>query len=147
MLPIKKIVCPTDFSEPADMGMRAAIELSEQFSAELVVVHVVNPLPMVSSSATLLPIIIEGLRESAQKGMDDLFAEVIPKNIQAGYQIVDGSTAEEIVKIAREEGADLIVIATHGQSGWRKFVFGSVTEKVMRIAECPVLTIRPRENT
>jgi len=44
-----------------------------------------------------------------------------------------------------EEDADLIVISTHGQSGWRKFVFGSVAEKVIRIADCPVLTIRPRE--
>jgi nucleotide-binding universal stress UspA family protein len=147
MLPIKKILCPTDFSEPSDMGMKAAVEFAKQFSAELLVVHVISPLPMVSSSAAYVPQIIEGLRESAQKGMDDLFAEIIPQNIQAGYQIVDGSTADAIVKMAVEEDADLIVIATHGQSGWRKFVFGSVTEKVMRIAECPVLTIRPRKKS
>ena len=147
MLPIKKILCPTDFSEPSDMGMKAAVEFAEQFSAELLVVHVISPMPMVSSSTAYLPQIIEGLRESAQKGMEDLFTEIIPQNIRAGYQIVDGSTAETIVKMAVEEDADLIVIATHGQSGWRKFVFGSVTEKVMRIAECPVLTIRPRKKS
>jgi nucleotide-binding universal stress UspA family protein len=144
MLPIKIIISPIDFSEPSDMGMKSAIELAEQFSAELVVVHVINPLPVISSSAAHLPEFTEELYESARKGIEDLFREVIPNTIRARYQIVDGSTADSIVKTAREEEADLIVIATHGQSGWRKFVFGSVTEKVIRLAECPVLTIRPR---
>ena len=144
MLPVKKILCPTDFSDPADMGLKAAIELAEQFSAELVLVHVINPLPVTSVSAAHLPKVIESLRESAQKGIDDLFEAFIPKNIKARHEIVEGSTADAIAQIAEKENVDLLVIATHGQSGWRKFVFGSVAEKVIRISECPVLTIRPR---
>jgi universal stress protein A len=60
--------------------------------------------------------------------------------------VVTGDPAPEIVRLAEQEVVDLIVIATHGQSGWRHFVFGSVAEKVVRLAPCPVLTIRaPRE--
>jgi len=55
--------------------------------------------------------------------------------------LVDGDPAQEICQAAKEKGADLIVIATHGQTGWRRLVFGSVTEKVVRLAPCPVLTI------
>jgi nucleotide-binding universal stress UspA family protein len=56
--------------------------------------------------------------------------------------VVEGSPAYEIVKIANEEGVDLIVIATHSQSGWKQFLHGSVTEKVIKLAVCPVLTIQ-----
>jgi nucleotide-binding universal stress UspA family protein len=56
---------------------------------------------------------------------------------------VEGKPAEEIVKLANKENANLIVIATHGYSGFNRFVFGSVTERVVRTARCPVLTVRP----
>jgi nucleotide-binding universal stress UspA family protein len=145
MLPIKKIICPTDFSEPAKMGLESAIELSDRFSAELVLIHVINPVPMVATAAPHLPTILEGLRESAQKAINDLFNNVIPKNMQARYHLVEGNTADLIIRTAEEENADLIVIATHGESGWRKLVFGSVAEKVIRSANCPVMVIRARE--
>jgi nucleotide-binding universal stress UspA family protein len=61
-------------------------------------------------------------------------------------RVITGKPSYEIVNLADEESADMIVIATHGESGWQKFLFGSVTEKVIRMASCPVLTIRqPKE--
>jgi nucleotide-binding universal stress UspA family protein len=54
--------------------------------------------------------------------------------------------AHEIVRLANEHAVDLIVIATHGETGWRRLVFGSVAEKVVRLAECPVLTIQPEHD-
>jgi nucleotide-binding universal stress UspA family protein len=71
----------------------------------------------------------------------------MPENISVRTQVISGKPAYEIVNLADEENADIIVIATHGESGWQKFLFGSVTEKVIRMASCPVLTIqRPEEN-
>ena len=64
---------------------------------------------------------------------------------EAMHVIRYGDASREIVRIAREEEADVIVIATHGLTGWRHLVFGSVAEKVVRLAECPVLTIRVGE--
>jgi nucleotide-binding universal stress UspA family protein len=65
----------------------------------------------------------------------------IPKDVQSQAKIEQGEAADEILRAAREEGADVIVIATHGLTGWRHMVFGSVAEKVVRTAPCPVLTI------
>jgi nucleotide-binding universal stress UspA family protein len=149
MLPWKKILWPTDFSEPAYEGLRIATELAIQFSAEILLVHVVAPMPtMAGTSAPTgfhLPIVLEELQESAQKSLEDIRQEKIPAEIQARTFAVHGKPAHEIVRLAAQEKADIIVIPTHGESGWQRFVFGSVAEKVVRLADCPVLTVRAPE--
>jgi len=145
MLPIKKIISPTDFSTPAEKGLQTAVELAQHFDAELVIVHVLIPVPMVSASAVHLPTIMNSMADSAEKSMDELLRDQVPSDIKSSYHIVEGRAADQIAKIADQEKADLIVIATHGESGIQNFIFGSVTERTVRIARCPVLTIRPTE--
>jgi nucleotide-binding universal stress UspA family protein len=79
--------------------------------------------------------------EHLRRTRDDL----VSRNVKVRTQVGHGAAAEEIVLIAKTEGADLIVISTHGSTGLERWVFGSVAEKVVRLAECPVLTVRQKE--
>jgi nucleotide-binding universal stress UspA family protein len=146
MLPLKKIVCPTDFSEPAAEGLKIAKELAIQFSAEMLLVHVVTPLPAMHGAAAPtgfhIPAVLEELEGSAKNSLDDIRREKLPAEMQVRIFVIHGKPAHEIVSLAAQEKADIIVIASQGESGWQRFVFGSVAERVVRNADCPVLTIR-----
>ena len=142
MLPFKKILCPIDFSEPSYEALKTANELASHFSAELYLIHVIPPVHTVP----VPPLYLQELEESAKNSLHDVFQKRVPKKLRARQILVHGDPAGEIVRIAAEEDIDLIIIATHGQTGWRQFIFGSVADKVVRLALCPVLTIRgPRE--
>jgi len=143
MLPFKKILYPTDFSDPSYEALKAANEFALLFSAELCVVHVVSPVvtaPGDPSGSDFL--ILEEMDKAARESLKEMVKKGIPKGLLVRQIVVLGEAAEEIIRISEEERVDLIVIATHGQTGWRHFVFGSVAEKVVRLAPCPVLTIR-----
>lgn len=146
MLPLKKIVWPTDFSDPAYEGLKIATELAAQFSAEMLLVHVLTPLPTmhagVAPPSVHMSSVLQKVQEAAENSLEEIRREKIPPDIQVRTFVINGSPAREIVKLAATEKADIIVIPTHGESGWQRFVFGSVAEKVVRLAECPVLTIR-----
>lgn len=149
MVPFQKILCPTDFSEPSYEGLQCGVELASHFGAELCVVHVVPvvpPLPPDPNFAFEVPEYERALHAEAERKLSEVVQQRIAKDVKARAVVAHGDAADEIVRIAREEGAELIVIATHGLRGWRHLVFGSVAEKVVRLAECPVLTVRaPRQ--
>lgn len=155
MLPIKKIVCSTDFSEASYKGIKAANELAEHFSAELVLVHVVPSVPTAIVPGTGVPAAPPAfnissyqaeLEAASGKSLQEVVDQIISKDVKVKPVIVQGNAADEIVRVAGKENADLIAIATHGQTGWRHLVFGSVAEKVVRFARCAVLTVQaPRK--
>ena len=146
MLTFKKILCPIDFSEPSYEALKMANELALHFSSELVVLHVVAPVPLVPAATVPVTFNVleyqQELEISAKKMLEDVVKQKVPKEIWVRTSVVLGEPADRIVKIADEEKVDLIVIATHGQTGWRRLVVGSVTEKVVRLTPQPVLTIR-----
>jgi len=148
MFPLKKIVCPTDFSKPSLDGLRNGIEMAEKFDALLLMVHVIEP-PSWSNHTSQpttysLPDISAQLKEEAVKSLKRLQSEMVPEHVACRFFTLEGKPADQIVKFADEQAANLIVIATHGYSGLHRFVFGSVTERVVRTAACPVLTIRSK---
>jgi nucleotide-binding universal stress UspA family protein len=151
MLRLKKILCPTDFSEPSYEGLKAANELGVLFSAELWLVHVIGPMPTPSTPAPApAPFDIgayEGeLEQAARQDLDKLIEEKFARELKARAVVAHGDAANEILRIAGEEDVDVIVMSTHGRTGWRHMVFGSVAERVVRLSPCPVLTIpAPRE--
>ena len=145
MLPFKKILCPTDFSEPAFVALKRAEELARHFAAELIVAHVIPPLPGPHSfpdpQAALnfeVPLFQQELAIKADQMLKDLVSH---HKVGTRDLVTTGEAAPEILRIAREEHVDLIVIASHGLTGWRRLVHGSVAEKVVRQATCPVLSI------
>ena len=145
MLPINSILCPTDFSDPAYEGVKAATEMAEHFQAELILVNVISPVSMASGAAPIgfhLPTLMKEMQTAAEKSMTDLISERVPKAVQTRSIVLQGKPAYEIVKLADEKDADMIVIATHGESGWERFLFGSVTDKVVRTTSLPVLTVK-----
>jgi nucleotide-binding universal stress UspA family protein len=149
MLPITKILCPSDFSEPSLAALDTAAELARHFKAALVVLHVVSPVPQIPSGQVVGPFDVDAyeseLWESSRNTLNDLTQKRL-EGIKAKLRIASGDASTRIVEIAAEEKAGLIVIATHGQTGWRRLVFGSVAAKVVRLAACPVLTVRAKVN-
>jgi nucleotide-binding universal stress UspA family protein len=145
MLPVKKILATTDFSEPSRQGVKLAVELAEHFRAELLLVHATPPLQAVSGASTVsgyyLPNVSEEIQAEAGAVADRLQAEEIPLQVPSRVHILNGRPADAITTLAGEEGADLIVIASRGASGWKHAVFGSVAERVLRQARCPVLVV------
>ena len=145
MLPFKRILCPTDFSEPAFTALKRAEELARHFSAELWVMHVIPSLPgphMYADPplATSFDVAMfqQELAIKAEQMLKDLVSH---HKVGTRDLVTTGEAAPEILRIAQQERVDLIVIASHGLTGWRRMVFGSVAEKVVRQATCPVLTI------
>ena len=149
MIAIKRIIVPSDFSEPAREGFRKACLIAEHFGAELLVVHVNLPLPTIPAGHGAVPFNLEDYRQemvkAAKVNLEQFVAKEAPADMAVTPIVREGDVAEEIVRAAAEHHADLIAMATHGYSGWKKFILGSVTEKVVRIAAVPVLTITSPE--
>jgi nucleotide-binding universal stress UspA family protein len=145
MFRLKKILCPTDFSEPSLLAIDAATELAEISDAEIILIHAVSPLPASAQPGPMHAFDTAGyLREMLAYGresMERLIKERIPDKIPVRSLVLAGNPSDEITRAAEDEDVDLVVIATHGLTGWKRFVFGSVTERVVRMAPCPVLTI------
>jgi universal stress protein A len=145
-LSLKKILVPTDFSDHASDSFLYAVELARKFDASLTFLHVLQdavalfPEPGVAFPAA--GTYLEGLQELAEDGLKRL-QETIGDEIPITTEIRNGTPFVEIIRFAKENAIDLIVIATHGRSGLAHVLMGSVAEKVVRKAPCPVLTVRP----
>ena len=146
MLPIRNILCPTDFSDPSYEALSVAGELTIHFGAELYLLHVVAPVPQVVAnvgpSAFNINTYQLELENDAKKRLDDLIKTKISNEISVHCTVTHGNPAEKILQTAtKKHNIDLIVIATYGKSGWRHTLFGSVAERVVRLSPIPVLTV------
>jgi nucleotide-binding universal stress UspA family protein len=143
MLTVKKILCPTDFSDPSKRALELAVSLAEQFGAEIYLLNVVPVIPHITASPTAhfdVPEYERLLRADAEKQLSAL-AKTVSK-VKTHPILSQGDAADGILRAVDENKIDLVVIATAGHTGWERVVFGSVAEKVVRRAKCPVLTIR-----
>ena len=143
---IQQILAPTDFSELSKQGLTSALELAAAFGAKLLLLHVVEPPPypvegIVPShlGATLL----DDLERQASNDLAQMLSETQGSKLEVARRVVVGIPYRKIVEVAEEEKSDLIVMTTHGRTGLSHLVMGSVAEKIVRTAPCPVLTIRP----
>jgi len=147
MYPFKKVLCPTDFSEPADSALQVAREMAHAMQAKLILLNVVVPVAVpvaveIPVGAAVTPeTTLRRYREQAEEMVGAMVETLRPTGLDVQGIVVEGDPADAIVAAAEREHADLVVIATHGRTGWRRLVFGSVAEKVIRHATCPVLTI------
>jgi nucleotide-binding universal stress UspA family protein len=145
MLPVTRILCPTDFSGPSSEGFNVAAELGEQFRAEVLVVHVVSAMPALPHDPNRpfqVPEYERALHADAQHKLEGMADALAKRGLKTRVVIGHGDAGSEIVRIAQDEHADLIVIATHGTTGLEHILFGSVAERVVRHAHCPVLSVR-----
>lgn len=141
-----RILVPFDFSEPSRSALVAARDLAVDFKAGLELVHVIEPIMAPHPYAPLhfgsQAFDMARLMERAETDLRVIAGEVAGTGVECSVRALEGHPAERITGYAEESGADLIVIATHGRTGLSRFFLGSVTERVVRGAECPVLTLK-----
>jgi nucleotide-binding universal stress UspA family protein len=144
MTQFRRILCPTDFSPTAEAAMRHAASVARAYGAELVLLHV---LPQVHyplrglGMAAAFPQLQQELHTRAKERLQAAAATIADAG-KVRTEMRDGDAYEGVLAAARELGADLIVMGTHGHTGLKHALIGSTAERVVRLAECPVLTVR-----
>jgi nucleotide-binding universal stress UspA family protein len=147
MTSVRRILHATDFSSTSEAAWNETRRLGRLFDAEVVVVHSVAP-PLVFPeegyfSAQLYDDLVDDLRRSAQEGFDRLLASVTGSGLNVRIRLMDGPPAKRIIEAVTAESADLLVIGTHGRAGLQRALLGSVSDRLVRQAPCPVLTVPP----
>ncbi|HIJ89679.1 MAG: universal stress protein [Desulfobulbaceae bacterium] len=146
MTDIKKILVPTDFSEHSNKVLQSASMIARKFGASIEVVFVVESLDAYAGFAVPhLPLenLEKDLIERAKRKMKDFIEANMEKDIPHASAVLNGNIPKEIVRHAKAEGCDLIMIGTQTCKGVEKTLFGSVTERVIKTADCPVLSMNP----
>jgi len=148
---IKKIILATDFSEISKNASAHALLLAKNYNAEIKALHVLDTSAWnIPAHYYLAPAgpggfsgFIENLEAARKQGKESLneFAKSFDTEIETIF--TEGDPGHEIVRVAEENNADLVVLGTHGYSGWKRFTIGSVAELVIKHAPCSVLIIRP----
>jgi nucleotide-binding universal stress UspA family protein len=146
-LRIKSILVPIDFSGPSKLALKYAVPFAGQFEAKLTLLHVVEPVPM-PDFAKAYPLMMENDRvlAASKAQLERLMKqETIDPKIVEQTLVRQGRSFYEITDAARTLEVDLIIISTHGYTGFKHALLGSTTERVVRHAPCPVLVVRERE--
>lgn len=150
MIDLRRILVPTDFSKFSQNALTYATAFAEKFSSEVLLLHVVQDLALFIPEAVLgTPAVtppVEQFIASAKTALERTVAEMKLPGIAIRPEVAEGVPFEEIIRTAREKDVDLIVMGTHGHTGLAHMLMGSVAEKVVRKAPCPVLTVRHPEH-
>ena len=144
----RRILHASDFSASSNAGFKKAIEMAKASRAELLIVHVINPIIPVAGEGYVSPKMYDDLSAStrawAQKQLDRLLAKAKKSGVRAKGVLAEGAAHQQIARIAKTKRADLVVMGTHGRSGFAKLFLGSVAGRVVTAAPCPVLTVKGR---
>lgn len=142
-----KILFPTDFSESAENASRYAMSLAKKYGSKVYVIHVIEPFTYTTEFGIDFSAQLKEMEASARRLLDDIVASIKRNNLDVESVLITGEPFVEIIKYARKEQVDLIVMATHGRSGIEHMLLGSVAEKVVRKSPCPVMTIKKSGQT
>lgn len=147
---LKKILCPTDFSENSEHALKYALALAILSQADLQLFHVVEPITYPQSTELFEPVLDEvelmmKMEAAYQKQLEDQVIALKEEYPKITGKLVNGNTFLEIIKAARDD-VDMIVMGTHGRTGLAHVLIGSVAERVVREAPCPVLTVKHPEH-
>lgn len=138
----KRVLFPTDYSHLSDSALRYATTLAREGNGSLIIMHVEEP-PIAYGGGEMY----YGIPDPDRAEVRRMLEQVKPTDPAVPYvhRLVMGNPADEIVRLAEEENADLIVMATHGRTGIGRVLMGSVAEAVVRRAKCPVFTLKPSD--
>ena len=144
---IKKILCPTDFSENSKHALKYALALATLSQADLQLFHVVEPITYPQSTEFFEPVLDEvelmmKMEAAFQQQLEDQVTTLKAEYPKISGKLVTGNTFLEIIQAARDDDVDMIVMGTHGRTGLAHVLIGSVAERVVREAPCPVLTVK-----
>jgi len=138
------ILVPTDLSEYADQALDYAIELAQKLQARLTLLHIIDttPLGVVEGAAMLPPSYWQELETGIEQSMEESLKRLHDVGLQGETIIIHGVPFQSIIDTVKDRGTDLIVMGTHGRTGLTHVLMGSVAERVVRLAPCPVLVTR-----
>jgi nucleotide-binding universal stress UspA family protein len=144
---IRTIVHPTDFSRASTPAFKRAVEMAKDNRAELLLLHVLAPpASLVMGDGYVAPSVYDDMEAAARAGAQKQLRKLVDKAKQSGVRVkpllLEGVAHERITQAARSRKADLVVIGTHGRTGFARFFLGSVASRVLAISPCPVLTVR-----
>lgn len=141
MFTLNTILYPTDFSKPSEYAFQLACSMARDHGAKVVIMHVAPP--MIVGGEVMVPLPPADYKAQIWESFRKLQAtEPRARELRVETLLVDGDPAYEIVAAAKETGADLVIMGTHGRTGLSRLVLGSVAEQVLRKAPCPVLTVK-----
>jgi len=145
---IHKIILATDFSKASERASYYAALLAQSFNAELHALHVFNPrsIGAVYKLAQITDQEKEDLVLTRERGEEMLNELADSFHVKTHTIFTEGYASTEIIRITKKEHADLLVLGTHGYTGWNRLALGSVAEHIVRHSPCPVLTIKPTEH-
>lgn len=151
MFKLKKVLFPTDFSEASLEALKYAVSFAGNCRAKLILMHVINE-KIFSEGLSLARVAApEALEQEMAEEASHQLKNLIPAGERAGLDLemvtLSGNPSAEIVRYAKENNVDMIVIGTAGRSGVEHLMFGSTAEKVVRKAHCPVLSVKPASPT
>ena len=142
---LNKILVPVDFSDHSKLALSHASEIAQSYDAKLQVLHIIeetmHPAFSLSGKSSIFDL-IPGIEDDCRKRTEKMVKETVSSQIKYEVHIKGGRAASDIIGFAKENSTDLIVIATHGLTGLEHMLLGSVTEKVVRMAHCPVFTVK-----
>ncbi len=136
----RTVVVTTDFSDNSAVAVKPAVAIAEKFGARIVLVHVIET--SASEPGAAAKDAASGLREMAHEHLEEFGAREIGQRVAWTPEVATGPAYLAIGDVVRRHGADLVVVATHGRTGVLHLLLGSVAERVVRTATCPVLTVR-----
>jgi universal stress protein A len=145
---INKILVPTDFSDCANRALEYGAEVANRFAAPLVLVHVyANPVMAVPDGFVMMtPVDMASMLAQLEQGIGQARQRAQALGVaKVDTRVLEGTAWQEITRVANDTHCDLIIMGTHGRSGLAHLLLGSVTEKVIRHATCPVLTVTMRQ--
>lgn len=143
-LRLKSLLVPTDFSPPSSRGLDCAVGLAQRFGSQIKLLHVVDFPKIFNDKRAVFADWDKGIIEQAKARLQALQQDKIDEFIPANTEVRSGRAYEQICEAAEDHGSDLVVISTHGYSGLKHLLLGSVAERVVRHAPCSVLVTRGR---
>jgi nucleotide-binding universal stress UspA family protein len=148
VIQLNRILAPTDFSQHSENALRYACELADRFEAELHLLSVLDDTTPMFVDPEIIPMdsLVQQQRVAISEKLDQQPGSPWDKNLTVVREMRQGSPFLEIIRYAKENNIGLIVLGTHGRSGLAHVLLGSVAERVVRIAPCPVLTVRHPEH-
>ena len=146
---IRLVMHASDFSAASEPALRKAIEICKSTAARLLIVHAVAPTPpLLTEGVYVMPSTWEEIARHGRKAAERRIVKILKRARRSGVRveglIVQGETAEQLVRVARARRVDILVLGTHGRTGFSRFFLGSVANRVIAIAHCPLLTVPAR---
>jgi nucleotide-binding universal stress UspA family protein len=149
VIKLKRVLVPTDFSDSARHAFTYGLSFAKEYGAELVLLHVVENVT-VGYASDLFPVpmaeVFQEISGYARAELAKLGEEARERSVAVQEHVVQGKPSNEIIRFASENQVDMIVLGTHGKGMLDQALFGSTTERVVRRAPCPVLTVRTTEH-